>query len=178
MLADCNQDMAVMHEESFSPLLPIQCVPDVQTAIEHSNQSQLGLSAYVFGPTSQARRVASQLEVGMVSINNTLDHFALPEHPWGGVKHSGYGRTHGVQALRAACTERVVSWSQVSPPGGEPWWFPYGSPAIERAWKLGRCVADGRLLPRLAWLFKRPPELPELKLALPSLPEGSTLEPQ
>ena len=176
LLADCNQDMAVMHEESFAPIIPVQLVPDEETAVQLTNVSELGLNAYVFGSTSRARQLASRLEVGMVAVNNTLDHFALPEHPWGGIKLSGYGRTHGYNALRTACTQRVVSWSQFSLLASEPWWFPYSQKAINSAWKLGRCVADGRLLSRLAWLFQQPPEVPDLTEAMPPLPDGSTLD--
>ena len=48
---------------------------------------------------AHAEQVAHQLYVGSVNINDTMSHFAIPRLPFGGVKESGIGRTHGKKDL-------------------------------------------------------------------------------
>ena len=69
-------------------------------AIQLANDSNLGLSASVWSrDLAHAERVAHQLYVGSVNINDTMSHFAIPRLPFGGVKESGIGRTHGKKDL-------------------------------------------------------------------------------
>jgi len=96
VLVDVTHDMLVMREETFGPLLPIMRADDEADAIRLANDSPFGLSASVWSRDSQrAGRVAEQLQTGSVIFNDTIAHFGVPQMPFGGVKQSGFGRTHG-----------------------------------------------------------------------------------
>ena len=75
-------------------------------------------------------RIARELQVGMVWMNDHLVARSAPQVPWGGVKGSGFGRARGAVALRTCAEPKVVTWD---PPVGRPaWWFPYDE-TLERA---------------------------------------------
>jgi hypothetical protein len=58
-----------------------------------------------------------------VTINDCVYSFAEPTAPWGGFKHSGIGRTHGVAGLKEMVQVKYVSRDTVKSP--VLWWFPY-----------------------------------------------------
>ena len=96
VLVGVRHDMRVMQEETFGPIMPIMQVADEAEAIRLANDSLFGLSASVWSrDLERAERVAQQLEVGSVIINDTISHFGVPTLPFGGVKESGFGRAHG-----------------------------------------------------------------------------------
>jgi acyl-CoA reductase-like NAD-dependent aldehyde dehydrogenase len=96
VLADVTHAMRVMREETFGPIMPIMKVRDEVEAIRLANDSPFGLSASIWSrDLEHAERVAQQLEVGSVIINDTISHFGVPTLPFGGVKESGFGRAHG-----------------------------------------------------------------------------------
>ncbi|MDW8325779.1 MAG: aldehyde dehydrogenase family protein [Anaerolineales bacterium] len=100
LLVDVNHDMLLMQEETFGPLLPIMKVKDEDEAVRLANDSRYGLGASVWSNNhDRARRVARELEVGSVLINDTICQFAVPMLPFGGVKESGFGRIHGKEGL-------------------------------------------------------------------------------
>jgi hypothetical protein len=75
-------------------------VRDEEEAVRLANDSYLGLSASVWSEDlGRARRVAEQLEVGSVVVNDTIAHYAVSALPFGGVKQSGSARTHGKQDI-------------------------------------------------------------------------------
>jgi acyl-CoA reductase-like NAD-dependent aldehyde dehydrogenase len=100
VLVDVDHSMLLMQEETFGPLLPIIKVADEGEAIRLANNCRYGLGASVWSrDLARAQRVADQLEVGSVVINDTIAQFAVPLLPFGGVKDSGSGRTHGEAGL-------------------------------------------------------------------------------
>lgn len=100
LLTNITDEMLVMQEETFGPLLPVIKVKDEEEAIQLANDSPFGLSASVFGEDlTRAKRIAESLAVGTVNINDTLTHYGLPELPFGGVKQSGNGRSNGKAGL-------------------------------------------------------------------------------
>ena len=104
VLTGCTQDMDVMRKEIFGPVIPIMRVQSEEEAVRHANDSHLGLLAYVFTrDRERGKRLAERIEAGTVMINDVLNTYACPETPWGGVKHSGIGRTHSVIGLRDLC---------------------------------------------------------------------------
>lgn len=125
VLTGCTQDMDIMRKEIFGPVLPIMRVADEDEAVRHANDSHLGLLAYVFTRDREhGKRIAERIEAGTVMINDVLSTYACPETPWGGVKHSGIGRTHSVHGLRDLCETRHVNHDRMSLPR-EVWWYPY-----------------------------------------------------
>ena len=95
VLTGVTEDMAVFRKEIFGPVAPIMGVPDEGSAIAIANRSEHGLVASVFSE-SEARgaRVADQLRVGMVHVNDpTIKDDAFV--PFGGLGASGNGSRHG-----------------------------------------------------------------------------------
>ncbi|HRI55515.1 MAG: aldehyde dehydrogenase family protein [Anaerolinea sp.] len=100
VLVDVTHDMKLMNEETFGPFMPIVKVASDAEAIELANDSQLGLGASVWSRDLQhAWKVARQIEASSVIINDTITQFAVPMLPFGGIKHSGYGRIHGKEGV-------------------------------------------------------------------------------
>jgi acyl-CoA reductase-like NAD-dependent aldehyde dehydrogenase len=99
LLAECRNDMYVVREEVFGPVIVVVPFDDEEEGIAISNDSSYGLYDYVFSTdTSRAYQVARQLRAGNVGINTTGRN---PHTPFGGFKMSGVGRdgTHfGIEA--------------------------------------------------------------------------------
>lgn len=135
VLADVNEKMRVMREETFGPLLPVMAVADVDEAVERANGHPMGLSATVWsGDRGRGRAVADRLRCGSVSVNDSLSDWAAPGVALGGVGESGWGRLGGDDGLLGftrtrATLEDLGGWKR------EPWWFPYrrGSRRFARA---------------------------------------------
>ena len=125
VLTGVTHDMRVMREETFGPVLPIMAVPDLDEAIRLANQSEYGLTASGWTRDEDtARRLQRELQAGAVSINDCISTFGEPAAPWGGVKQSGIGRTHGLAGLR-----EMVQWKYVTRDSARApklWWYPYG----------------------------------------------------
>lgn len=100
VMVNVDHSMKLMREETFGPVVPIMMADDELHAIQLANDSNMGLSASVWSrDLARAERVAHQLYVGSVNINDTMSHFAIPRLPFGGLKESGIGRTHGKKDL-------------------------------------------------------------------------------
>ncbi|MFC6171220.1 NAD-dependent succinate-semialdehyde dehydrogenase [Loigolactobacillus jiayinensis] len=84
-------DNPMYDTELFGPVAQIYKIKTDQEALDLANHSQRGLGGSVFSANlARARKLASQIETGQVAINQMLTSY--PELPFGGVKHSGYGR--------------------------------------------------------------------------------------
>ena len=91
--------MPAYDEELFGPVASVISAPSEARAIAIANATAFGLGAAVFSRSkSRARRVASQLDVGTVAINDFVK--SDPALPFGGVKASGFGRELGTYGLR------------------------------------------------------------------------------
>ena len=99
VLVDVDETMKVLQEETFGPLMPIIRVRDAEEAIRRANDSDFGLSASVWSERGRATRVLRRIEVGTGVANDVIAHFAVPLLPFGGVKQSGNGRSHGKSDL-------------------------------------------------------------------------------
>jgi acyl-CoA reductase-like NAD-dependent aldehyde dehydrogenase len=140
VLTDCRQDMEVMRKEIFGPVMPIMKVRDEEEAVALANDSQLGLAAYVFTDDKQkGRRLAEKLEAGTTMVNDCLLTFGVPETPWGGVKQSGIGITHGEQGLRELCQARHVNYDRIALKK-ELWWYPYSEKIYRQTLKMMRWI--------------------------------------
>ncbi|MCG6920658.1 MAG: aldehyde dehydrogenase family protein [Acidobacteria bacterium] len=124
VLTEVDHTMAVMREETFGPLLPIMVVDSVDEAIRLANDSDYGLTASGWTQSREtARRLQRELRAGVVTINDAISSFGEPTAPWGGVKQSGVGRTHGRIGLREMVQPKYVSLDRSR--GPELWWYPY-----------------------------------------------------
>ncbi|MFA7290642.1 MAG: coniferyl aldehyde dehydrogenase [Rhodocyclaceae bacterium] len=95
-LLGARDDMRVMQEEIFGPILPILPYRDIDAAIAHVNQRPRPLALYVFDEMPErVDRVLAQTVAGGVTVNDTILHIAQDSLPFGGVGPSGMGCYHG-----------------------------------------------------------------------------------
>ena len=100
VLTNVDHSMMLMQGETFGPLMPIMKVKDDAEAIRLANDSTYGLGASVWSKDfKHAKEVADQVQAASVIINDSIAQFGVPLLPFGGVKQSGFGRTHGEEGL-------------------------------------------------------------------------------
>ncbi|MFY8300769.1 NAD-dependent succinate-semialdehyde dehydrogenase [Pseudoalteromonas sp. SS15] len=98
ILTEVKQSMEISRSEIFAPVVAIQTFEDEDQALTMANSVDEGLAAYFYSQDmSQVQRVASNLEYGMVGINEAL--ISNPVAPFGGMKASGLGREGAKQGL-------------------------------------------------------------------------------
>ncbi|MEC9482105.1 MAG: betaine-aldehyde dehydrogenase [Halomonas sp.] len=98
VFTDCSDDMRIVREEIFGPVMSILAFDDEEEVIRRANDTHYGLAAGLFTEgLNRAHRVIHQLEAGICWINTWGDSPA--EMPVGGYKQSGIGRENGVTTL-------------------------------------------------------------------------------
>jgi succinate-semialdehyde dehydrogenase/glutarate-semialdehyde dehydrogenase len=132
--------MTIMRDETFGPVMPIQTFKTEEEAIRLANDSVFGLTASVWTrDIARGRRLAEQIDAGTVMVNEVVYTHGIPQTPWGGVKHSGYGRTHGRMGLLELVTPQHIHINRV--------WF------LPDLWWYGYSAHAGTLFGRLAKRF-------------------------
>ena len=100
ILTQCRDDMRVVREEIFGPVMSVLTFSDEQEAITRANATQFGLGAgLITRDLTRAHRVAGQLESGNVWVNTY--NLLPPGLPFGGIKQSGFGRENSAYSLDA-----------------------------------------------------------------------------
>ncbi len=128
LLWNVHHGMRVMREESFGPLLPVMPFTDEAEVVRLANDSEFGLNASIWSENiPKAQRIAAQLVVGNWAINDVLKNVGHPGLPFGGVKHSGFGRYHGAEGLRSFTYAVAGMTNRSSRLPQEPNWFPYNA---------------------------------------------------
>jgi succinate-semialdehyde dehydrogenase/glutarate-semialdehyde dehydrogenase len=107
LLTGVPADALLMREEIFGPVAPIATFATEAEAIARANDTEYGLVAYVFTrDLSRTLRVSEALEFGMVGINQGI--VSNPAAPFGGVKHSGFGREGGFEGIEEYLETKYV----------------------------------------------------------------------
>ena len=126
LLLNVNDEMAVMREEIFGPLLPIIGYESIDEAIDYIKRHDKPLAMYWFGNDSAARQHAlEQTHAGGVTINDCIWHLGQEDQPFGGVGASGMGAYHGEWGFRTFSKEKPV-FHQFRWAGTKLFYPPYG----------------------------------------------------
>jgi coniferyl-aldehyde dehydrogenase len=109
ILRGVNDDMKVMQEEIFGPLLPVRTYDTIDEAIDYVNAHDRPLGLYYFGQDSaEEQKVLARTISGGVTVNDVLFHNAMEDLPFGGVGPSGMGNYHGQDGFKTFSHARAV----------------------------------------------------------------------
>ncbi|MBC3468257.1 coniferyl aldehyde dehydrogenase [Pseudomonas sp. RW10S2] len=109
LLLDVNDDMQVMQDEIFGPLLPLVAYDALDEALAYINQRPRPLALYYFGyDRSQQAQVLQHTHSGGVCLNDTLLHVAQDDLPFGGIGPSGMGHYHGREGFQTFSKAKAV----------------------------------------------------------------------
>ncbi|WP_374452658.1 coniferyl aldehyde dehydrogenase [Phenylobacterium sp.] len=101
LIIDPSDDLKVMQEEIFGPVLPVKTYGGIDEAIAYVNKGERPLGLYYFGSDEAEReKVLSGTTSGGVTVNDVIFHVAQENLPFGGVGPSGMGSYHGVDGFR------------------------------------------------------------------------------
>jgi coniferyl-aldehyde dehydrogenase len=96
LVLNASDDMDLMQDEIFGPILPVLGYDKIDEAIQHVNERPRPLALYYFGyETEMQGYVLDQTHSGGVCVNDTLMHVCQDDMPFGGVGTSGMGHYHG-----------------------------------------------------------------------------------
>lgn len=109
ILVDVSVDAPVMQEEIFGPVLPVLTYRTLDEAFAIVDAREHPLVLYVFtGERKRAQEIIRRTRAGGTAVNQTLVHFYEHELPFGGVGHSGVGKSHGRAGFEAFSNARGV----------------------------------------------------------------------
>ncbi len=104
-----TDDMAVMKDEIFGPLLPVKTYAHVDEAVEYVNAHARPLGLYYFGNDGEEQqKVLSRTTSGGVSVNDVVMHVSMEDLPFGGIGPSGMGAYHGIDGFRTFSHAKAV----------------------------------------------------------------------
>ena len=104
-----TDDMKVMQEEIFGPILPVKTYAHIDDAIDYVNAHDRPLGLYYFGnDKSEEDRVLTRTISGGVTVNDVLFHNAMEDLPFGGVGPSGMGNYHGFDGFKTFSHAKAV----------------------------------------------------------------------
>lgn len=107
IMAGCHDEMTIVKEEIFGPVMSVLIFDDEDEAIRRANDTHFGLGAGLFTKDlSRAHRVADQLEAGNVWVNTY--NLIPPDMPFGGAKQSGFGRESSLYAFESYSDVRAT----------------------------------------------------------------------
>ncbi|MBO6555645.1 MAG: coniferyl aldehyde dehydrogenase [Pseudomonadales bacterium] len=101
LVLDPTDDMKVMQDEIFGPLLPVKQYKDVDETLAYVNSKDRPLGLYYFGQNkSEENKVLTHTTSGGVTVNDVIMHVAQEDLPFGGVGPSGMGSYHGYDGFK------------------------------------------------------------------------------
>lgn len=131
-----TDDMKVMQDEIFGPLLPVVTYDSLDQAIGYINDRPRPLALYFFGyDRRQQEHVVAQTHSGGMCINDTLMHVAQDDLPFGGVGDSGMGHYHGPEGFLTFSHQRAI-FSKQKFNSGKFVYAPHGTAMHKMVYKL------------------------------------------
>ena len=109
LLRRVSDDMRVMQEEIFGPILPVKAYEAIEDAILHINRHDRPLGLYYFGAdAAEERRVLDRTVSGGVTLNDVMFHALAEDLPFGGIGPSGMGGYHGHDGFKTFSHAKAV----------------------------------------------------------------------
>ncbi|MBT8138889.1 MAG: coniferyl aldehyde dehydrogenase [Gammaproteobacteria bacterium] len=109
LVVNPSDDMLVMQEEIFGPILNIKTYKNIDDCINYIGDRPHPLALYYYGSdNSEKDHVLAQTTAGGVSINDTMMHFACDDLPFGGIGASGMGHYHGFDGYKTFSHAKAV----------------------------------------------------------------------
>ena len=135
LVRNAGENLRLMREEIFGPVLPIIEYGTVNDAIEHVNRAERPLALYWFGKDSANRqKVMRETVAGGVTVNDCMMHLVQERQPFGGVGASGMGAYHGEWGFRTFSKQKPI-FVQSGLSAGSLLRPPYGK-MFERLYRL------------------------------------------
>jgi len=126
LILNPTEDMTVMQEEIFGPLMPVKGYASVADAVDYVNANDRPLGLYYFGSDAAERdMVLERTTSGGVTVNDVIMHVAQEDLPFGGVGPAGMGAYHGVDGFKEFSHAKSV-FKQAKPDLGKLLRPPYG----------------------------------------------------
>ena len=117
-----TEDMQVMQEEIFGPVLPVKTYKDVSETVDYINSKDRPLGLYYFGEdTKEKDFVLDNTTSGGVTVNDVISHITMEDLPFGGVGPSGMGSYHGYDGFKEFSHAKSVykqSWLNLNKVAG------------------------------------------------------------
>ena len=158
VLTNVDHRMTIMRDETFGPVLPVMTFKTEAEAIELANDSPYGLTASVWTRNiAKGKRIAELIHAGTVMVNEVVYTHGIAQTPWGGIKDSGYGRTHGRMGLLELVSPQHIHVNRISflP---DLWWFSYNPKAVKLFGGLAASFTTGSIaqtIPLLPQILRR-----------------------
>lgn len=109
LVLDPTENMRIMQEEIFGPLLPVVIYDSLEGPLAEINRRERPLAIYYFGADErELRQILDRTVSGAVTVNDIAAHFLVQNLPFGGVGASGMGAYHGEQGFRQFSHARAV----------------------------------------------------------------------
>ncbi len=137
LLADCTEDMDVMANETFGPVLACATVAGPAEAIERANASRYGLNGSIWtSDISRGQSLAQELDVGIASVNNHAIGGSMANIPWTGTGDTGTGVAASRFSYPTFCRRQTIFLDKNSDP--DPFWMPFDDDSLT----LARALID------------------------------------
>ena len=109
LIVDPTDDMQVMQDEIFGPILPIKKYKHLDETLDYINDHARPLGLYYFGgDAGEEQRVLTHTTSGGVTVNDVVMHVAMDDLPFGGVGPSGMGSYHGVDGFKTFSHAKAI----------------------------------------------------------------------
>ncbi|WP_153448297.1 coniferyl aldehyde dehydrogenase [Vibrio algicola] len=109
LITDVNDDMLIMQQEIFGPILPIKPYKYLHEAIDYINHGERPLALYLMSnDKNTTKTVLRNTHSGGVGINDTVLHVGAEDAPFGGIGESGIGHYHGVEGFKTFSHAKTV----------------------------------------------------------------------
>ena len=109
LLTSVTEDMTIMQEEIFGPLLPILTYTDLETVISYIQERPRPLALYINSFNEEFQEsLLKHTHSGGVCINEAAFHVTQEDLPFGGIGNSGMGRIHGKEGFRTFSNQKAV----------------------------------------------------------------------